>query len=242
MDIIYASNPESVGQVAARLIAREILVKPDLVLGLATGSTPIPTYRYLVRLFGEGLISFAKVRTFNLDEYVGLSSTHSQSYAYFMNEHLWGKVDLPRCNADIPSGTAPDIQAECQRYETAIKNAGGIDLQILGLGPNGHIGFNEPSHDLAIRTHLVDLTEATINANARFFDNAGEVPRQAITMGVGTIMQARKILLIVTGDKKRDILQQSLFGPVIPEVPASILRFHPYLTVVTDINLTSACP
>lgn len=194
-------------------------------------------YNYLVKLFREGLVSFAEVRTFNLDEYVGLSLHHPQSYAAFMDEHLWRKVDLPEEVAEIPQGDAPDLVAECQRYDRAIERSGGIDVQVLGLGLNGHIGFNEPSHNLEVRTHVVDLTQATIQANSRFFTNVIEVPQQAITMGIGTIMQAKRILLLVSGENKRHILKKTLYGPVCTEIPASILQLHSDLTVLTDIKL-----
>lgn len=237
MECVKVSDAQMLGQMAARWVAREILVCPGLVLGLPTGSTPIGMYKYLVKLFRAGLVSFAGVRTFNLDEYVGLPLRHPQSYAAFMDEHLWGKVDLQEEVAEIPQGDAPDLVAECQSYDWAIERAGGIDVQVLGLGLNGHIGFNEPSHNLEVRTHVVDLTQATIQANARFFTDVIEVPHQAITMGIGTIMQAKRILLLVSGENKRDILEKTMYGPVSTEVPASILQLHSDLTVLTDIKL-----
>lgn len=237
MEYYYAKDIQNLGQRAARWVAREILARPDLVLGLPTGSTPVGMYQYLARLAEEGIISFAQVQTFNLDEYVGLPADHPQSYATFMREHFWGKVDLPEGNADIPRGGVSDLEAECRRYDSTIQRAGGIDVQILGLGLNGHIGFNEPSHNLEIRTHVVDLTQETIQANARFFLDPHWVPRRAITMGIGSIMQAQKILLLVSGENKRDILTQTLYGAVTTEVPASILQLHADLTVITDIKL-----
>jgi len=237
MEYLCVPDSYTLGQVAARWVAHEIIVRSDTVLGLPTGSTPIGMYQYLVRLVQEGLVSFARVRTFNLDEYVGLAASHSQSYAAFMREHLWSKVDLPPDTADIPRGDVADLDAECRRYDDSIQRAGGIDLQILGLGLNGHIGFNEPSHNLAIRTHVVDLTPETIQANARFFADPASVPRYAITMGIGSIMQATKILLLVSGENKREILHKTLYGPVTTAVPASILQLHADLTVLTDIRL-----
>lgn len=237
MELIYAQDNLSLGQMAARWVAREILACPNLVLGLPTGSTPIGMYHYLARLAQEGLISFAQARTFNLDEYVGLTVDHPQSYAFFMREHFWSKVDLPIGNVDIPQGDVSDLATECNRYDNAIQRAGGIGVQILGLGPNGHIGFNEPSHNMEIHTHVVDLTPATIQANTRFFLNSGAVPRQAVTMGVGSIMRAQKILLLVSGESKRDILTKTLHGPVSTEIPSSILQLHADLTVLTDIKL-----
>lgn len=237
MEYYNAQDNEHLGQMAARWVAREILIRPSMVLGLPTGSTPVAMYRYLTHLAKEGIVSFAQVRTFNLDEYVGLSADHPQSYASFMREHFWGKVDLPEGNADIPRGDVSDLQAECRRYDNAIQRAGGIDVQILGLGLNGHIGFNEPSHNLEIRTHVVDLTMDTVQANSRFFSDPQLVPRRAITMGIGSIMQAQKILLLVSGENKRDILTKTLYGAVTTEVPASILQLHADLTVITDIKL-----
>lgn len=237
MEYLYTPDYDSLGRNAARWVAREILRQPDLTLGLPTGSTPVSMYRYLVRLYEEGLISFQCIRTFNLDEYVGLKATHPQSYATFMREHLWSKVDLSPCAADIPRGDATDLDGECDRYDGCLAAAGGLDIQILGIGLNGHIGFNEPSHNLEVGTHVVDLTEETIKANARFFEAIDDVPRQAITMGMGSIMRARKILLLVSGENKRDILHRTLYGPVTPEVPASILQLHADLTVMSDISL-----
>ena len=237
MEYLYVQDNLSLGQMAARWVAREILACPNLVLGLPTGSTPIGMYHYLDRLAQEGLISFTQARTFNLDEYVGLTNDHPQSYAFFMREHFWSKVDLPKDNVDIPRGDVSDLTAECHRYDAAIQRAGGIGLQILGLGPNGHIGFNEPSHNMEIRTHVVNLTTETIQANTRFFPDSSAVPRQAITMGVGSIMQADKILLLVSGENKRDILTKTLYGPVNTAVPSSILQLHADLTVLTDIKL-----
>lgn len=236
MEVVYAPDQLSLGRTSARWVAKEILKQPNVVLGLPTGSTPVGMYQALVRLVQEGLISFAEVRTFNLDEYVGLKQDNPQSYAAFMREHFWSQVDLPLRAAEIPRGDAPNLAEECQRYDRKIEEAGGIDVQILGLGLNGHIGFNEPSHNLQIRTHVVELTPETMWANARFFPNIEAVPKQAITMGVGSIMQSKKILLLVSGEQKKQILQKTLFGAVSTEVPASILQLHSDLTVLTDIN------
>lgn len=237
MEYLYAHDNWSLGQMAARWVAREILACPNLVLGLPTGSTPIGMYQYLAQLTEEGLISFTQARTFNLDEYVGLADDHPQSYAYFMREHFWSKVDLQKGSIEIPRGDVPNLVAECRRYDKAIQKAGGIGVQILGLGLNGHIGFNEPTHNMEIHTHVVDLTAETIKANTRFFSDSEAVPRQAITMGVGSIMQADKILLLVSGESKRDILTKTLYGPVNTVVPSSILQLHADLTVLTDIAL-----
>ncbi|SDF13872.1 glucosamine-6-phosphate deaminase [Sporolituus thermophilus] len=237
MEYIYTSDYQAMSQMAARWVAREVLRNPALVLGLPTGETPIGMYRYLIRLVEEGLISFAETCTFNLDEYVGLGPDHPQSYAMYMKAHFWIKAGLKPENINIPNGIAPDLAEECRRYDAKIEQAGGIDLQILGLGLNGHIGFNEPSHNLAIRTHVVDLTPETIKANARFFSSMDLVPRQAITMGIGTIMQARKILLLVSGDNKKEILRKAVYGEVSTIVPASILQLHRDVTIITDIKI-----
>lgn len=237
MEYIYAPDLKTLGQIAARWVAREIILCPSVVLGLPTGSTPVGMYDYLVRLGQEGLVSFAQVRTFNLDEYVGLPPSHPQSYATFMQEHFWDKVDLRAGSTEIPRGDAPDLAIECLRYERRIREVGGIDLQILGLGQNGHIGFNEPSHNLEIKTHVVDLTEKTIQGNARFFPDISKVPKKAITMGIGSIMQARKVLLLVSGEAKKEILSKTLYGPVSTEVPASILQLHSNLMVISDIRV-----
>ncbi|MDU4962300.1 MAG: glucosamine-6-phosphate deaminase [Sporomusaceae bacterium] len=235
MEYVYAPG-EALGREAARWVARQILRCPQLVLGLPTGGTPIPMYRQLVRLYQETLISFASVRTFNLDEYVGLAASHPQSYHYYMQQHFWSLVDLPAAAREMPRGDAADLAAECRRYDRRLEAAGGVDVQVLGIGMNGHIGFNEPSHNLSVRTHVVSLTPATIAANACFFGDAAAVPRQAITMGIGSIMQAKKILLLVSGEKKCAILRKTLFGPVTTDVPASILQLHAGLTVISDVD------
>lgn len=237
MDYIYCANYEKTSQAAARMVAREVLKNPKAVLGLPTGSTPIGMYRYLVHLFEDGLVSFADVKSFNLDEYVGLNANHPQSYAYFMYDNFFSKIDVLPGAYDLPRGIASDINVECKRYDEKMQKMGGIDLQILGIGLNGHIGFNEPSHDMQVRTHCVDLTHDTIQANARFFNSIDEVPRHAVTMGIGNIMKSRKIILLVSGENKRDILQKTMYGAVSPEVPASILQFHSDVTVITDIKL-----
>ena len=237
MEVIYRPNYETMSQEAARIMARQLLSKPSSVLGLATGSTPIGMYNHLVKMYNEGLISFSQARTFNLDEYAGCSRNNPQSYAYFMYEHLFGRVDFLTEACDIPNGIAPNLEQECDRYNKKMDKLGGVDIQVLGIGYNGHIGFNEPSHDMKVKTHVVDLTEDTIQAHARFFEDINSVPRQALTMGIGNIMRARKIVLLVSGEGKREILKQTMYGPVTPEVPASILQFHNDTTVITDIKL-----
>ena len=217
---------------AAQVIATQMIKKPASVLGLATGSTPIGVYSQLVDWHIRGDLDFGEVYTFNLDEYCGLSRSDPQSYHYFMNEHLFSKVNADKTRVHIPDGRAGDIDEECARYDALIASCGGIDLQLLGLGGNGHIGFNEPDSAFAKGTHCVELDESTIDANARFFERPEDVPRKAITMGIQSIMRAKKILLIANGEKKKDIFAQALYGPITPAVPASVLQLHPDLTVV----------
>lgn len=227
---------------AANIISAQIIMKPDCVLGLATGSTPIGTYEKLVKRYKKGDLDFSQVRTVNLDEYKGLTRDNDQSYYYFMHEHLFNHVNIPEESTNVPDGTASDGDSECVRYEALIRELGGQDLQLLGLGHNGHIGFNEPSDSFAKTTHCVDLQERTIEANKRFFASADEVPKQAYTMGIGTIMQAKKILIIASGEDKADIIRDAFFGPVTPRVPASILQFHPDVTLVADASALSKIP
>lgn len=234
MEIIVCRHREAQGEAAASLFAAQILLKPNSVLGFATGSTPLPVYAALSALFTRGVLSFSAVSTFNLDEYAGMDRAHEQSYYRFMRDHLFSKVDLREENCHLPDGNAEDPEVECRRYEAAIAAAGGIDLQLLGIGHNGHIGFNEPSDDFPANTHCVALTERTIEANKRFFASADEVPRRALTMGIGTIMRARGIVLVISGTDKAEIAARALRGPVTPKVQASILQFHPNVTVILD--------
>ncbi|WP_454946327.1 glucosamine-6-phosphate deaminase [Cryptobacterium curtum] len=234
MRCIVASNYEDMSRKAADMIAKQIQMKPTCRLGLATGSTPLGTYANLVADYQRGAISFADVTTFNLDEYRGLDGTHQQSYRYFMNKHLFDLVDIDKNRTHVPDGSNDDAHAVCINYEQDIDAAGGIDLQLLGIGHNGHIGFNEPDDAFPVLTHLVDLTQSTITANSRLFDSTEEVPRQAYTMGIGTIMKARKVLLIASGADKARIIADAVAGPVTPQVPASILQLHPHATVLID--------
>lgn len=219
---------------AANIISAQVIYKPDCVLGLATGSTPVGTYRQLIEWYNKGDLSFAEVHSVNLDEYCGLAPTHEQSYRYFMQNNLFDHIDIKPENTNVPNGLAEDYQAECCRYNQVIQSLGGIDLQLLGMGHNGHIGFNEPGYAFELGTHLVDLAESTIRANARFFNSADEVPRQALTMGMKNIMLARHILVVVSGEDKAEIVYKAFCGPVTPEVPASILQLHPSVTLVGD--------
>ncbi|MCR4567647.1 MAG: glucosamine-6-phosphate deaminase [Pseudobutyrivibrio sp.] len=234
MKIYKERDYEAVSKRAASLVANQIKAKPDIVLGLATGTTPIGMYKILVEKYNSGEISFKKVRTVNLDEYRGLSDTDKNSYHYFMNEILFSKVDIDLANTFLPNGMAKDPEKECQAYERLLQSLGGIDLQILGLGENGHIGFNEPGTAFIEKTHLVDLAESTIHANARFFENIDEVPKQAYSMGITSILGAKQILLLVTGESKAEALAKVINGPVNEEVPGSVLQRHWDVTIICD--------
>ncbi|HHT08233.1 MAG: glucosamine-6-phosphate deaminase [Christensenellales bacterium] len=225
-------NAAQVARAAAALFTAQILKKPDSVLGLATGSTPIDTYQELIRLHKDGILDFSRVTTFNLDEYVGLPADHEQSYDYFMRQQLFSHINIK--STHLPSGIAPDMTQECRDYEELIKQAGGIDLQLLGIGNNGHIGFNEPADAFPYNTNITSLADSTIKANRRFFTSEDEVPKTAISMGIGTIMEARSILLLAMGEGKADAILQMVEGPITPRLPASILRSHPSVTVLLD--------
>ncbi len=210
---------------AAKVMAEVVKNNPNGVIGLATGSSPINMYKELIRMYEAGEISFKNIRSVNLDEYVGLSADHDQSYAYFMNENLFKSIDIDKANTNLPNGLAADPAAECKRYDDVIASMGGVDIQLLGIGNNGHIGFNEPDTHFPKTTGLINLTDSTIDANSRFFASRDLVPTQAISMGIGQIMAANKVLLVAFGSGKAEILEKALFGPVTPEVPASALQF-----------------
>ena len=234
MKIYKAKDYDELSRRAASIIASQVLMKPDCVLGLATGSTPIGTYKQLIEWYNKGDLDFSSVKSVNLDEYRGLTRDNDQSYYYFMYNNLFKHININMDCTNIPDGTQSDSDKECSRYEDVIKSLGGIDLQLLGLGHNGHIGFNEPDEEFAKTTHCVDLTQSTIEANKRFFASIDEVPKQAYTMGIGTIMKAEKILLVVSGSDKAQILHDVLCGPVTPHVPASVLQLHNDVIVVAD--------
>lgn len=234
MKIYKAKDYKDMSRKAAKIISAQVIMKPNCVLGLATGSTPIGTYDQLVEWYNKGDLDFSEVTTVNLDEYKGLPRTNDQSYYYFMHQHLFDRVNIDPERTNVPNGMEPDAEKECGRYEELIRSLGGVDLQLLGLGHNGHIGFNEPGEAFEKETHCVDLTESTIEANKRFFASADDVPKQAYTMGIKTIMQAKKILIVVNGENKADIVERAFFGPVTPEVPASILQLHNDVTLVGD--------
>lgn len=225
---------EALSKKAASVLAAQIIAKPESVLGLATGSTPEGTYRYLRSWYQEGILDFSKIRTVNLDEYRGIAREDAQSYYYFMKENLFAHVNIEAENTYIPNGEKADSEQVCKEYEALIRQFGGVDLQLLGIGRNGHIGFNEPSDAFVEACHCVNLTESTIEANKRFFEKAEDVPRQAYTMGIGTIMSAKKILLLVSGKEKSEALKMALTGPITPVLPASVLRLHQDVTVIAD--------
>ena len=234
MEIIIRPTQEQCASIGGRIIANLIKRKSDAVLGLATGSTPIPLYSELARMHKDEELSFSEITTFNLDEYIGLSGDHPCSYQFFMNEELFGKIDIRSDFTHIPNGEAEDIESECLEYEQAIRSSGGIDLQVLGIGSDGHIGFNEPGSSLGSRTRIKTLTGKTIEDNARFFDNSNQVPRHCITMGVGTIMDSASLILFAFGEGKADIISKAVEGPVSAMVPASILQLHPSVKVIVD--------
>ena len=236
MKYIVVNTYDELSNKAADLIAAQILVKPDCVLGLATGSSPVGTYKRLIEDNKAGKIDFSAVTSVNLDEYVGLDGSNDQSYRYFMNDNLFNHVNIDKAKTFVPSGLAEDLAAEGEAYDAMIKELGGIDLQLLGIGLDGHIGFNEPDDYFTGPTHQVTLDESTIEANARFFASKDEVPTTAITMGMLSIMQAKKVLLVANGAAKKAIVEKAFFGPIDPQVPASILQLHPDVTVIYSEN------
>ena len=242
MQIIKAKDYSEMSRRAAQIISAQILMKPDCVLGLATGSTPVGAYKQLAEWYSQGELDFSAVTTINLDEYKGLSRDNDQSYYYFMNEHLFSKVNIDKNRTFLPDGTEADSETACRKYNEIIHASGGADLQLLGIGHNGHIGFNEPGDCFEKETHCVTLSERTIQANTRFFASEKDVPRQAYTMGIQTILSARKILLAASGEDKADAVKAAFYGPVTPRVPASILQFHPDVVLVADEAALSKCP
>lgn len=239
MRIICAKDYKEMSEMAADIIGAQVLLKPDAVLGLATGSTPIGTYEELVRRYEAGRLDFSKIKTVNLDEYRGLTKDNDQSYYYFMHSHLFDHININKNNTKVPDGMEPDALKAGQDYENIIKNYGGIDLQLLGLGNNGHIGFNEPGDEFIDKTHVVDLTESTIEANKRFFASIDDVPKQAYTMGIGSIMRAKRVLMVVNGRGKAEIVKEAFFGPITPKVPASILQLHNDFILIGDVEALS---
>ena len=234
MRLIVAKDYADVSRKAANIIAAQIQLKPDCVLGLATGSSPVGTYQELIRKYESGDLDFSRVKTVNLDEYVGLPKDHDQSYAYFMRNNLFDHVNIDQTNCNIPNGMNLDAAGECTRYDAVIDAFGGADLQLLGLGPNGHIGVNEPCDEFVKCTNKVELTASTIDANQRFFEKREDVPTHAYTMGIGSIMKAKRVLLVVNGEKKAQAVKDCFFGPIRPQAPGSILQLHPDFTLIAD--------
>lgn len=236
MRFIKVDSYEKLSRDAANIISAQVIIKPNSVLGLATGSSPIGTYNQLIKWYNKGDLDFSEVVSVNLDEYVGLNGSDEQSYRYFMNNNFFNHINIKKENTFVPNGCATDLSAEGSAYDAKIKELGGIDLQLLGIGLDGHIGFNEPDEYFVKNTHVVTLHESTITANARFFSSIDEVPTKGITMGMISIMQAKKILLIANGANKKNILEKAFFGPITPKIPASILQLHPDITVIYSQN------
>ncbi len=236
MKVIETNSYLETSACAAEILAEQIRNKPNAVLGLATGSSPVGMYKELIRMNKEGTLDFSKITSVNLDEYYGLAPENDQSYRYFMNNNLFDHVNICKENTYVPDGLTKDPEAECAAYDKRIEDLGGIDLQVLGMGLNGHVGFNEPDDHFPVGTHLVTLEESTIIANSRFFASKEEVPTQALSMGLKGIMTAKKIVMIVHGKAKKETLEKALYGPVTPKVPASILQLHPDVTVVCSFN------
>ncbi|HHY09086.1 MAG TPA: glucosamine-6-phosphate deaminase, partial [Firmicutes bacterium] len=233
MNVIVVNNYDRMSEEAAKIIRAQIVKKPASVLGLATGSSPVGIYGLLAEFHQKGL-DFSGLTTFNLDEYVGLPADHPASYHHYMEKELFSKVNIDPARIFIPNGAADDTAAECRRYEEAIKRAGGIDLQLLGIGENGHIGFNEPGSPFGAQTRVVELAESTIRANSRFFASKADVPTKAVSMGIKTIMRARSILLVANGGSKAQAIARAVKGPVTEKLPASVLQLHPDVTIVVD--------
>ncbi len=234
MRIIRTRDYEHMSRQAANIISAQVILKPTSVLGLATGSSPIGTYQQLIDWYKKGDLDFSKVTAVNLDEYVGLGRSHPQSYAYFMNYNFFDHVNIQAYRTNIPNGMNYDVEAECSRYDQVIRDLGGIDLQLLGLGVNGHIGFNEPDEVFAKGTHRVTLSQSTKEANQRFFNSVDEVPDFAYTMGIFDIIQAKRVVMVASGENKAQAIKDAFFGPITPKVPASILQFHRDFTLVAD--------
>lgn len=241
MVLYQAKDYKDLSRKAANIISAQVISKPTSVLGLATGSTPVGTYEQLVEWYQKGDLDFSQVTSVNLDEYKGLSGDHDQSYRYFMNHNLFDHVNIDKSRTFVPDGTEPDSEVACAKYNAIIDAVGGIDLQLLGIGGNGHIGFNEPADSFVALTHCVTLTESTIQANARFFDSADEVPKYAYTMGIKNIMSAKKVLLLASGASKAQTVYDSFFGPIVPSVPASVLQLHNDVIVIADEAALTVC-
>jgi glucosamine-6-phosphate deaminase len=239
LSIVVVNNYDEISYKAAQIVSAQVTVKPNSVLGLPTGSTPIGMYQYLVKMSVDHLVDFSEVVTFNLDEYLGINQDNPQSYAYFMKSHFFSHIDIPIQNQYIPDGMTINVDATCEAYDAAIFSHHKIDLQVLGIGINGHIGFNEPDIKFEAGTHLVKLDQATIRSNSRFFQHMEDVPREAISIGIKNIMQSRKVILLASGKNKAEIIQSMLFGPITPVLPASILQVHPDVMLILDQDSAS---
>ena len=237
MNVLIYDTEEQIGIAAGNYMCGQVLAKPNSVLGLATGSTPLKPYNHMIRLYEQGAVDFSKVTTFNLDEYCKLDVEDKNSYHSFMHENLFDHINIPKERIHFLDGNAADLEAECKQYEESIRAAGGIDIQLLGIGSNGHIAFNEPSDSFQRWTHVVSLKQSTIQDNSRFFNTIEEVPTQALTMGIGSIMQAKRILIIALGEHKAKAIKQVISGNVTPECPASVLQFHTDVTLMLDLSL-----
>ena len=242
MRIIYTEDYDQMSRKAAGIIAAQVILKPNSVLGLATGFSPVGTYEHLIECYRKGDVDFNRIRTVNLDEYAGLASEHEQSYAHFMRKHFFDRINVDPNNTFIPNGIAEDPDQECRRYDQLIQDLNGVDLQLLGIGPNGHIGFNEPGDYFETGTHIVHLSEATIQANKRFFEREKDVPRYAFTMGIRDIMQAKRVVMIASGKSKAEIISQAFTGMITPHIPASILQLHKDFTLIVDREAGARLP
>lgn len=242
MELVRAKDYSDMSRKAANVISAQVILHPRSILGLATGDTPIGTYEQLAKWQKKGDCSFAQCSSYNLDEYVGLTADHPQSYHYFMRKHFFDEVDIKLENTHVPDGAAADPEAACEEYDRMVAAAGYPDLQLLGIGRNGHIGFNEPDDHFARGTHVVNLTDSTIEANSRLFDSIDEVPRQAMSMGIQTIMYARRILVLASGEDKAEAVRNMVYGLITPQVPASILQLHKKCIVIADEAALSLCP
>ena len=234
MRLIRAKDYQEASRQVANIISAQVILKPDSVLGLATGSSPIGAYRQLIEWYNKGDVDFSRVRSVNLDEYVGLVPSHEQSYAYFMHHNFFDSINIKPENVHLPDGLDPDAEGQGKKYDALIRSLGGVDLQLLGIGRDGHIGFNEPCGEFVKGTHCVELTQDTREANARFFGSIDLVPKTAYTMGILDIIQARRVVMIATGSSKAAIVRDAFWGPVTPQIPASILQLHPDFTLVAD--------
>ena len=234
MKLIVVNNYEELSKVAAKEFSKIIKEKENVVLGLATGGSPVGMYKELIKMYEKKELNFSKITTVNLDEYIGLNPEHNQSYRYFMNNNLFNHINIDKSNTFVPNGLAEDLEAQCKEYDQKISELGGIDIQLLGVGNNGHIAFNEPNNELSSGTHIISLTDNTIEANARFFDNIDDVPRKAITMGVGGIMKAKKIILIASGESKAEAIKGIFSGKITTANPATMLQMHRDVTIIVD--------